>query len=120
MEWEASKPGNQTTQREGPAGRRGMERRRLIQPGETCGSGAPRSMFGIRAMLVAGEFVRGVEVGEHPGLVVERHFHDLERRVPLIDLPAAGREECIEVVRYAPADDAEHGMGLVPGLRDRD
>jgi len=45
------------------------------------------------------------------GFAVERHFNHFQRRVPRVDLAAAGLQKCGQVVQEAAPGQAEHRCG---------
>jgi hypothetical protein len=65
-----------------------------------------------------GELIRRVDVAESVGFVVERDFDHHERRVPRVDLAAAGVEKRTQMRQDVAPDEAEHGMRLIERLRD--
>jgi len=68
--------------------------------------------------LERSKFIRGIDVAEGFGLVVEGHLDYLQPCVPRVDLAPARGEKCVETVEHLFSAQAENRMRLSAGLRD--
>src|SRR2546422_2513543 len=59
-----------------------------------------------------------VDIGEGLRLVVEADFHDVESRVPRIDLAAAVSQKVGEVIEHAAAHERKYRVRLVARFRN--
>src|SRR6478735_5853807 len=71
-------------------------------------------------LLEVGKLFAGIDVEERAGLVVEGDARHLQPAVPAVDLALAGAEEVLQRRQHVAPHEAEDGMLLVAGARDRE